>query len=130
MFKEFFKYHFPVIAYLIIIFIFSSIPGDNLPDLSYTISDKIIHALIYFFAFLLFYISLSHTKSDSFFHKNAILFSIIFATIYALSDEFHQSFVPNRDADIFDFLADFAGVLVGFIFIIILGKIKFRKIIL
>ncbi len=130
MFKEFFKYHFPVIAYLIIIFIFSSIPGDDLPDLSYTISDKIIHALIYFFAFLLFYISLSHTRRDSFFHKNAILFSVIFATIYALSDEFHQSFVPNRDADIFDFLADFAGVLAGFIFIIILDKIKFRKIIL
>ncbi len=130
MFKEFFKYHFPVIAYLIIIFIFSSIPGDDLPDLSYTISDKIIHALIYFFAFLLFYISLSHTRRDSFFHKNSILFSIIFATIYALSDEFHQSFVPNRDADIFDFLADFAGVLAGFIFIIILDKIKFRKIIL
>jgi VanZ family protein len=32
---------------------------------------------------------------------------------YALSDEVHQSFVPGRDADPADWLADAFGVLVG-----------------
>lgn len=127
---RFLKYHFPIIAYLIIIFIFSSIPGDDLPELSFTISDKLFHGLIYFIAFYLFYFSFSNIRKDSVFYKNAILFSFAFTVIYAISDELHQSLVPNRDADIFDFLADFIGAFIGFIIMIILVKIKPKKIIL
>ncbi len=46
-----------------------------------------------------------------------------------MSDEIHQLFVPNRDADVFDFLADFFGALIG-LFIILLTKIKTKKVIL
>lgn len=32
--------------------------------------------------------------------------------IFALSDEWHQSFIPGRHADVYDFLADCLGVIV------------------
>lgn len=34
------------------------------------------------------------------------------ALLYALSDEFHQSFVPGRSADPVDLLADMAGAVI------------------
>ncbi len=130
MLNKFFKYHFPIILYLIIIFIFSSIPGDHLPDLTFTVSDKILHGFAYFIAFFLFYFSLSHTREGSLFNRYTILFSLLFTTLYGMLDEIHQLFVPNRDADVFDFLADFFGALIGLIFIILLTKIKTKKVIL
>ncbi|MFQ5794488.1 MAG: VanZ family protein [Candidatus Bipolaricaulia bacterium] len=36
---------------------------------------------------------------------------VIGCLIYAASDELHQMFVPGREADVFDGLADAAGVL-------------------
>ena len=46
------------------------------------------------------------------FKKTGIL-SFLFSVIYALSDEFHQTFVPGRDGNIVDVLIDSSGALVG-----------------
>ena len=46
------------------------------------------------------------------FKKTGIL-SFLFSVIYALSDEFHQSFVLGRDGNIVDVLIDSSGALVG-----------------
>ena len=43
--------------------------------------------------------------------KYAAPLSIFIGSIYGLSDEFHQSFVPYRNASMLDFLADFFGLL-------------------
>jgi len=45
--------------------------------------------------------------------KRLILWSIAAATCYGISDEIHQYFVPLRDADLLDFLADMAGSICG-----------------
>ncbi len=39
--------------------------------------------------------------------------SALFCILYGLSDEWHQSFVPGRDASIGDWLADGVGALLG-----------------
>lgn len=41
------------------------------------------------------------------------LLALAVAVFYGLSDEFHQSFVPGRDASVFDFLADVSGSAFG-----------------
>jgi VanZ family protein len=42
--------------------------------------------------------------------RRALLAAAAIAFVYALSDEFHQSFVEGRDADPLDVLADAAGI--------------------
>lgn len=46
------------------------------------------------------------------------LASVGFSLTYAASDEMHQSFIPGRDANIMDWLADAAGILIpGYIYV-------------
>jgi VanZ family protein len=43
----------------------------------------------------------------------ALLAAVLIASLYGALDEFHQSFVPGRDADPWDWGADTAGALLG-----------------
>ena len=45
------------------------------------------------------------------------LISAVLVVLYALLDEYHQSFVPSRTASIFDSLIDMAGGISALIFI-------------
>ncbi len=45
------------------------------------------------------------------------LISAVLIVVYALLDEYHQSFVPSRTASIFDSLIDMAGGISALIFI-------------
>ena len=39
---------------------------------------------------------------------------VVAGLLYAVMDEVHQAFVPNRHPDVADFIADAGGVLVGY----------------
>lgn len=58
-------------------------------------------------------------------------FSLVFSVIYAVSDEIHQYFVPDRVCDIADVAVDSLGALTGIAFMCILvfviAKLKLRK---
>ena len=45
--------------------------------------------------------------------KFIFILSILFSSLYGVSDEIHQSFVPYRSADIMDVLADILGSALG-----------------
>lgn len=45
--------------------------------------------------------------------RRAFAVAVLIAWLYALTDEFHQSYVPGRDADWFDVVFDWAGAFVG-----------------
>lgn len=55
------------------------------------------------------------------FLKNVPL-SILATILYALFDEFHQSFVPDRSASVFDLVVDTLGSIIGGI---LLWKLQF-----
>jgi len=42
-----------------------------------------------------------------------LLLSMISASLYGISDEIHQSFVPSRDAELLDVVADILGAAAG-----------------
>jgi len=46
-------------------------------------------------------------------HAQAPLLSGLMATAYALTDEWHQMFVPGRHASLLDVLVDVVGILAG-----------------
>ena len=50
------------------------------------------------------------------------VFAVVCAGIYAATDEFHQSFVPSRDASVFDVLIDTCGATVGLVLLWLFGR--------
>jgi len=52
--------------------------------------------------------------------KNAVFFSFLMGVLYAVSDEIHQYFVPERSCEVRDMLIDSAGVAVGILLSLLL----------
>jgi len=50
-------------------------------------------------------------------HRHWFLISMVLIVVYALVDEYHQSFVPSRTASIIDSLIDMSGGLVALLLI-------------
>ena len=109
---KFFKYHFPFLLWLLVIFIESSFPAEAYPKIEIWGSDKLVHIGVYGLLAALTYISFIHQQKSPFLVKHAIIFAILICSIYGATDEFHQYFVPNRDCEILDWLADFLGVMI------------------
>ena len=115
-YKNFLFYWFPIIIYCLIIFIQSSYPSpETVPDLPYL--DKLLHFSAYAVLGALFLRAFKTTQ----FKNNinlVIILSILASSFYGISDEVHQYFVPCRNADIMDVLADILGSICGtFLFI-------------
>ncbi|MFN2577195.1 MAG: VanZ family protein [Pyrinomonadaceae bacterium] len=52
-------------------------------------------------------------SARDFLRRHWFWLSLLLAIAYALTDEFHQSFVPSRTASIYDCLIDSVGALIG-----------------
>jgi VanZ family protein len=74
--------------------------------------DKVLHAGGYGLLGILFYRAYRSRwpNASGWATANA---SLISAALYGLTDELHQSFVPSRTADPWDWLADTLGALLG-----------------
>lgn len=60
--------------------------------------------------------------------KGVFLGSVIIASLYAASDEIHQTFVPGRSGQISDVLLDTAGAFMGaLLFVLAVKLITYRK---
>jgi len=100
----------PALAYAALIFFLSSISRypEGLPF--FFGLDKIIHFIEYFFFGVLYYRWIS--SSDRFSARGRVWAVTVFIGVfYALTDEWHQSFVPGRDASLWDWLFDSLGVI-------------------
>jgi VanZ family protein len=99
----------PPILYAAMIFYLSS-ESDPMPSLTSAVWDKALHATEYAgFAFLL----CRALQGAGIPRWTSICASILVACAYAGSDEWHQLFVPGRDADIRDWVADTVGGTLG-----------------
>jgi VanZ family protein len=115
--KEFgFRYSFfyggPVLAYAALIFFLSSLSSFPEAVPSFFGFDKIAHFMEYYFFGCLLCRWFSSTDRYRK-RRRALLMTILIGTCYALSDEWHQSFVPGREASPWDALFDAAGVGMG-----------------
>lgn len=53
--------------------------------------------------------------------------SLLIAGIYALVDEYHQTWVPSRTGAITDVLLDFSGALIGVALLVAIDKVRRRR---
>ena len=100
----------PVVLMLLVIFAASSIP--NLKTLPGNMSDKSGHSIGYGLLGGLLLRALSGGRVRGVTWPGAIA-AIALATLYGVTDEFHQLFVPGRSADRYDVLADCIGATLG-----------------
>lgn len=100
------------------IFLFSTIS-------SFPIGEKTglnLATFYHFGVFFMFTFFLSLTLINKKINNKTIIIILLISLIYALSDEFHQLFVPGRFCSLKDILVDLAGSLLSVLFIKILDK--------
>ena len=131
MIKKILTKRYPALTWTIIIFILLALPGSVLPSEShFSIPDfdKYIHISI-FCVFVVLWSFYYASKPDK---KNRNFFFIIFITacVYGIAMEYVQKyFIPRRDFDVEDILADVIGSALGFIIsvsILLIGKKQSR----
>jgi VanZ family protein len=95
-----------LLGYCLLIYWLSDQGRLPIPHTGFTYQDKVIHAGAYFIM-----ATLAWRSFNFWFSKPSVLLglTITFCSLYGMSDEWHQSFVIGRDADIFDWLADTFG---------------------
>ncbi|MCX5721920.1 MAG: VanZ family protein [Nitrospirae bacterium] len=104
-------YWLPVGFYAGVIFFLSSLSHleDELPSfLLQEVSDKILHAVEYGILSFLCYRAFRWAAGPAA-ARHAVLLAIVTASVYGLTDEVHQAFVPLRNASWQDWLADTVG---------------------
>jgi VanZ family protein len=80
--------------------------------------DKVIHALVFGgFSVTVWFALRSSAPGVSPIRLSSV--AVLIATLYGLSDEFHQSFVPGREMDAVDLAADGIGACVAQAFVLV-----------
>ena len=108
-------YWVPVALYAGMIFYLSSQshPDDDLPSFLFEeISDKVLHAVEYGILSLLCYRAFRWAAGPAV-AQQAVVLAIVTASVYGITDEAHQFFVPFRESSWQDWLADTIGAVIG-----------------
>ncbi len=94
---------------MVIIFYISSLSEPPLPP---QITDKQGHSLGYAGLGLLMLRAVSDGRRERVGWRTLVV-AVVLVTLYGATDEFHQSFVPGRGADVHDLGADAVGAAIG-----------------
>jgi hypothetical protein len=111
----------PVVLQLALIFAASSIP--NLQQLPGGMSDKSGHSIGYALLSVVLLRAFARGRLAGVTWR-AGLVAIVLATMYGVSDEWHQSFVPGRSPDRYDVLADCIGATLGVALALLAGAVQ------
>lgn len=120
-----------LILVCICIFLFSNQPGVESTKLASNLFVRKLghfseYAILGFFAFA-YFSNIFQTGREKIQLETSFFISFLFCFSYAVSDEFHQTFVIGRDGNFMDVLIDSGGVLFGIIISIILFSVKILK---
>ena len=108
-------YWVPVALYAGAIFYLSAQPHpeEQLPSfLLKEVSDKVLHGVEYGILSLLCYRAYRWTAGSAV-SRQAVVLAIVTASVYGITDEAHQFFVPFRESSWQDWLADTIGAAIG-----------------
>ncbi len=107
-------YWAPVVLYAALIFFLSSLsePDVYVPPLPIPYADKALHAFEYGLLAVLTYRAFRYA-GGTWSAAHAGLLAVAASTAYGMTDEFHQAFVPLRDANVWDLVADCMGSMLG-----------------
>jgi VanZ family protein len=106
------------------LFTATSLPVENLPSVA--VGDKLKHFTAFFGLSVLLSLTLLYQKKVLLFKKYFLVAALIISSIYGLLDEIHQSFIPGRNNEFLDWVADSLGAAAGvFTVYYLLKKFKY-----
>lgn len=103
------------------------IKTSNTIDLGFGLNHivrKSAHLAVYFILSILMMNAFVVSGFNKF---KAFSFTIILCSLYAVSDEVHQLFVPGRSGEVRDILIDSMGAMLGSVVYLTMSKIKMLK---
>ena len=109
--KSFFLYWVPVVLYAGLITVLSSLSKVEGPSFL-ELNDKLLHAIEYSVLGALCYRAYRYGVG-SIESRFAVALAVLSAAVFGITDEYHQTFVPLREADIWDWGADVIGSFFG-----------------
>ncbi len=104
------------------IFYLSNQPSLKILPPLFPYQDKVFHIG----AFFLLSVSMIVNR-DLYRGGHPAIFLLSIGVVYAVSDEFHQSFVPGRDCSAGDLIADIAGLAIGLLSYFIYLRVHLKK---
>lgn len=107
--KHFLKYQVPFLLWVLFIFALSSIPSQYFLKTGFFRLDKPIHVFIFFTLGWLGRRAFVHQSRYPRLREHNVVSSFLFAVVYGVLDEIHQAFIPGREPELFDLIADVIG---------------------
>ncbi|HEX7573234.1 MAG TPA: VanZ family protein [Bacteroidota bacterium] len=108
------RYLLPVALWMVVIFISSSIPAEDFPQVEFWGWAKLVHLIYYGFLCFLVHRAISSQTRYPLLARHSYLFGLFFAVLYGVSDELHQLSTPGRHGQFADIMIDAVG---AFLFI-------------
>jgi len=112
--RNFVRWALPAWIWGTFIAVMTSLPRIELPKTGLTFTDKILHAGVYFI--FAFFVARARMQGNVTKSAAALKWTAVFCTVFAIVDEIHQIFIPNRFGDVADGLADIFGVFLALLF--------------
>lgn len=124
-FKRLVYYWLPALIWMGLIFILSSRPRIVLsPDNTINfIIFKFLHMVEYSILYFLLFRGFNSLSKKNFTFKEKLLFPLLIAIFYAVTDEIHQTFIPTREGRIRDVVIDALGISIMYSFV----KVKYDQ---
>ena len=100
---------------------------DVFPDTGIDIRDlnHIVRKNAHFIAyFILGILMVNAFKGSVLPRRRSVIWALVFSVLYAMSDEFHQLFIPGRSGEVRDVFIDSTGAFFGIAFFIGFRKIR------
>jgi len=98
------------------------LPGQDLPEVSIKLNDKLVHVVMYFILTALLLGAIWREKFLGLDRKQTLPFTLSIIGLMAIGTEFLQSFVPGRLMSIYDIIANLLGMLLGLIGFFLIRK--------
>ncbi len=115
----------PAFLWAALLFFLSSIPDIPTPDALPKMSDKAAHVIAYIpLGFFIIRALIRGQAKGS--DQKLSIWAQGLGSLYGISDEIHQYFVPGRMADVFDAGADAVGIFIGVSLFFVLKSLGFR----